>query len=30
MNLITSRRRYNLKNHFFRKLKINNARIFNL
>ena len=30
MNLIISRRRYNFKSRFFRKLKINNIRIFDL
>ena len=30
INLIISRRRRDFKNRFFRKLRINNARIFNL
>ena len=30
MNLIISRRRYNFKNRFFRKLRVNNAKTFNL
>ena len=30
VNLITFRRRRNLKNRFFYKLKVNNAKIFDL
>ena len=30
MNLIISHRRRNFKNRFFRKLRINNVRIFDL